>query len=156
MDAPCLVMTEEKNRCIHCVAAQHTSAVSVGVFFFFLIHAGWNAWPCRLCHTARESVVDGRAVVLPLPLPPTTVAFALAGIEIGEGTETTLPPSFFADVTGLLDRLDTAEALGRACVAATETALPSLGDIQMLLEASVTLAPKKIQALPLQAKTTTF
>lgn len=52
------------------------------------------------------------------------------------GEEATMVPSeFFADVAALLERLDSADALRRACVAAVGAALPSLDNVRELLEA---------------------
>lgn len=54
--------------------------------------------------------------------------------EAGATSSALLPPYFFADVKGLLERLDNPAALGRACVAAVAAPLPSLEDVRVVLE----------------------
>lgn len=63
------------------------------------------------------------------------------GVGIGGGvgvshvlSDGTLSPTFFEDVRGLFEKLDSPAALGRACEAAVRTPLPSLGDVRKLLE----------------------
>lgn len=49
-------------------------------------------------------------------------------------TDGALSLTFFEHVRGLLEKLDSPAALGRACEAAVRTPLPSLEDVRKLLE----------------------
>lgn len=60
----------------------------------------------------------------------------IAGViaEDGDAAKGTLSSTFFEDVRGLFQKIDSPAALGRACEAAVRAPLPSLEDVRSVLE----------------------
>lgn len=73
--------------------------------------------------------------------------------EDGDTAKGTLSSTFFEDVQGLFEKIDSPAALGRACEAAVRAPLPSLEDVRSVLEVGQRAVPV-IRELP--ERTSTF